>query len=61
MKTKPAWEQVALIAVLLAAVILSHAFTPSAAAAVISIVSTLVGAFFVDRKKLAGDKEEGEK
>jgi hypothetical protein len=41
-------QQVALVAVLLAAIICAHVFAPLAASAVISIASTLVGTFFVN-------------
>ncbi len=44
-------QEVALVAILLAAILLSHAYAPTAAAATVSIVSTLVGAFFVNRNK----------
>lgn len=48
MKFNPTWQQVALIAVLLAAIILTHLFAPLAVSAVVSIVSTIVGALFVN-------------
>lgn len=48
MKFSPTWQQVVLLGVLLAAVIVSHGFFPMAAAAVVSIVSTIVGAMFVN-------------
>ena len=51
MKFNPTWQQVALLAVLLTAIIVSHLFAPAAASAVVSIVSTIVGALFVDLKK----------
>jgi hypothetical protein len=54
-KFNPTWQQVALLAVLLAAVIVSHMFAPAAASAVVSIVSTVVGALFVDLRR-SGDK-----
>lgn len=50
MKFNPTWQQVALLAVLLTAVIVSHMFAPAAASATVSIVSTVVGAVFVDLK-----------
>ncbi len=60
MKFNPTWQQVALLAVLLAAVIVSHMFAPAAASATVSIVSTVVGALFVDlRRKEDTKKEEG--
>jgi xanthosine utilization system XapX-like protein len=52
MKFSPTWPQVALVLGMLAAIILTHAFAPPAVGAVTAIVSTLVGAFFVDAKKL---------
>ncbi len=51
MKFNPTWPQVALLAVLLTAVILSHMFAPLAASAVVSIVSTVIGAVFVDLRR----------
>lgn len=50
MKFNPTWQQVALLAVLLAAVIVSHLLAPLAVSAVTSIVSTIVGALFVNLK-----------
>lgn len=50
MKFNPTWQQVALLAVLLAAVIASHILAPLAVSAVTSIVSTIVGALFVNLK-----------
>ncbi len=44
-------QDVALVAILLAAIILSHVYAPTAAAAVVSIASTLIGAFFVNRNR----------
>lgn len=54
------WEQVALLAVLLAAIILATAFAPAAVAAITSIASTLVGAFFLNTpsKPLKGDSAD---
>lgn len=51
MKFNPTWPQVALLLGMLAAVILTHAFAPPAVGAVTSIVSTIVGALFVDLRK----------
>lgn len=51
MKFNPTWSQVALLAVMLAAVILTHMFAPPAVGAITSIVSTVVGALFVDLRK----------
>ena len=48
MKFDPSWRQVALLAVLLAAVIVSHLIAPLAVAAVTSMASTIVGALFVN-------------
>lgn len=48
MKVSLSNQQVALVAVLLAAIICAHIFAPLAASAVISIASTLVGTFFVN-------------
>lgn len=48
MKFSPTWPQVALLAILLAAVIVSHACFPASVAAITSIVSTIVGAMFVN-------------
>lgn len=51
MKFNPTWSQVALLLGMLAAVILTHAFAPPAVGVVTSIVSTVVGALFVDLRK----------
>ena len=48
MKTALTWQQVGLVAVLLAAIICAHIIAPGAASAVISIASTLIGTFFVN-------------
>ena len=48
MKFSPTWQQVALLAVLLTAVIVSHIVAPLAVSAITSIVSTIVGALFVN-------------
>jgi hypothetical protein len=48
MRPAPTWQQIALIAVLLAAVIVAHLFAPLAISVVTSIASTLVGVFFVN-------------
>jgi hypothetical protein len=48
MKFNPTWSQVALLAVLLAAIIVSHLLAPLAVSAITSIVSTIVGALFVN-------------
>lgn len=50
MKFNPTWPQVALLVVLLAAVIASHVLAPLAVSAITSIVSTIVGAMFVNFK-----------
>lgn len=60
MKLSPTWQQVALLSVLLAAIIVSHIYAPAAASAVVSVVSTIVGAFFVDLRKSQEDTKEGE-
>lgn len=51
MKFNPTWPQVALLLGMLAAVILTHAYAPPAVGAVTSIVSTVVGALFVNLRK----------
>jgi aromatic ring hydroxylase len=48
MKFDPTWRQVALLAVLLAAVIVTHVWAPLAVSAITSIASTIVGALFVN-------------
>jgi uncharacterized membrane protein YdcZ (DUF606 family) len=48
MKFNPTWPQVALLLGMLAAVILTHAYAAPAVGAVTSIVSTVVGALFVN-------------
>lgn len=61
MKFDPTWRQVALLAVLLAAVISSHLLAPVAVSTVTSIVSTIVGALFVNLSpKLPGAPKEGD-
>lgn len=54
MKFNPTWQQVALLAVLLSAVIAAHLLAPLAVSAITSIVSTIVGALFVN---LRGENE----
>lgn len=51
MKFNPTWSQVALLLGMIAAIILAHAFAAPAVGAVTSIVSTIVGAVFVDLRK----------
>lgn len=51
MKFNPSWTQVALLLGLLAAVLVAHVFAPPAVGVVTSIVSTIVGALFVDLRK----------
>lgn len=58
MKFNPTWQQVVLLAVLLAAVIVAHLLVPGAVAAITSIVSTIVGALFVNLQP-KGDKPAG--
>lgn len=48
MKFNPTWPQVALLAVLLAGIIATHLWAPLAVSAITSIVSTIVGALFVN-------------
>jgi len=50
MKFNPTWPQVMLIAVLLAAVIVVHLVAPLAVSVIVSMVSTIVGALFVNMK-----------
>lgn len=52
MKVSLTWQQVGLVAVLLAAIILTHIFAPGAGSAVTSIASTLIGTFFVNVQRL---------
>jgi uncharacterized membrane protein len=52
MKFHPTWQQVSLLAVLFAAIIISHLVAPLAVSVITSIVSTIVGALFVN---LRGD------
>jgi uncharacterized membrane protein len=51
MKFDPTWRQVALLAILLGAVIAAHIIAPGAISVVTSIVSTIVGALFVDIRR----------
>jgi hypothetical protein len=53
MRVSLTWQQVALVAVLLAAIICAHIFAPLAASAVISIASCLTGTFFVNVQRAA--------
>jgi uncharacterized membrane protein len=48
---KPAPTQIVLVIVLLAAVFVSHMYAPTSISVVTSIVSTLIGAFFVDLRR----------
>lgn len=57
----PSWPQVALFTVLLSAIIVSHVWAPSAAAAVVSLVATIVGYFLGDGAKLVGGAEDTSK
>lgn len=59
MKFNPTWPQVALVAVLLAAVITTHVWAPLAVSAITSIVSTIVGALFVNLRKEEPKTEGG--
>lgn len=43
------WQQVALAAVMCAAIIVSHVVAPPVVGAITSIASTLIGVFFVNR------------
>jgi uncharacterized membrane protein YdcZ (DUF606 family) len=51
MKFSPTWPQVALLLGMIAAVIVTHAYAAPAVGAVTSIVSTVVGALFVNLEK----------
>jgi hypothetical protein len=53
MKLSPTWQQIVLIAILLAAIPLTYAFVAPAAGVVTGMVSTLVGAFFVNLRDQA--------
>jgi uncharacterized membrane protein len=55
MKFNPTWQQVALLAVLLTAEIAAYILAPLAVSAVTSIVSTIVGALFVNFKDTSKD------
>lgn len=59
MKFNPTWQQVALVALLLAAVITTHIWAPAAVSAIISIVSTIVGSLFVNLKKAPEANSDG--
>lgn len=50
MKFNPTWTQVALIAALLASVVGSHLWAPTAVAVITSLVSTIIGSLFVNLK-----------
>lgn len=57
MKFNPSWQQVALIAVLFAAVISAHIWAPPAAAAVVSLVSVLIGYLAPAKKSDESEKQ----
>lgn len=48
MKFNPTWPQVAMLAVLLAAILLSYAFVAPAAGTITGIVSTILGSLFIN-------------
>jgi hypothetical protein len=58
MKFNPTWSQVVLLLGLIAAVVLTHAYVGPAVGAVTSIVSTIIGALFVDLRR--NDVAKGE-
>lgn len=51
MKFNPTWTQLVLLAMLLGAVIGTNVFAPGAIGTITSIVSTIVGALFVNLKE----------
>lgn len=57
MKFSPTWSQVVLLLGLIAAVVLTHMFAVPAVGVVTSIVSTVVGALFVDLRR--DEKKDG--
>lgn len=52
------WQQVALAAVMCAAIIVSHVVAPPVVGAITSIASTLIGVFFVGRANGRDEREE---
>lgn len=52
MKFQPTWQQVALLAVLIGAVITVHLVAPAAVSVVVSIVSTIVGFLIPSNEKV---------
>lgn len=61
MKFNPTWTQTALLLGMLAAIVLSHVFAPPAVGAITSIVSTIVGAVFVDLKSKGEEASKEDK
>lgn len=53
MKFNPTWQQIALLAVLLGAVILTNIVAPGVIGAITSMVSTVFGALFVNLRESA--------
>jgi len=59
MKFNPTWQQVALLAVLLAVIPLTYAFVAPAAGTITGIVTTIIGSLFLNLR--VPDKSEGGK
>lgn len=51
MKFNPTWTQIALLALLLGAVVATHVFAPGVIGAITSMVSTIMGALFVNLRE----------
>ncbi len=51
MKFDPSWRQIALVALLISAIIITNIFAPGVIGVITSIVSTIVGALFVNFKE----------
>lgn len=51
LKFNPTWTQLALLVILLAAIVLTNLFSPGVIGTITSIVSTVVGALFVNLKE----------
>lgn len=55
-----AWQMVAILAILFAAIICAHLFAPGATATVVSMVTTLFAALFLQRESGESEKAKPE-
>lgn len=61
MKFNPTWPQVAILAILLAAIIVTHVWAPTAVAVITSIASTIVGSLFLNLQGAPQDPQADSK